>query len=788
MLLGNFMLLFAQNNLTTALQTPQVQIGFEENKGQLADQNGNLLPQVLFKSLGTGPQIYVTTAGLTYIFASLESVSVCDLENDPANVRMNWSKLEMNLEGASIQKENVVTEQALPGYSNFYYAHCPLGILNVKSFHRVTIKNIYPGIDWVLNADNQNGVSHDFIVHPGADPSQINISYNGMQENISLNEKGILKISSSLGEIHEGGLNVYEQRSKKNIIANFSIDQNQMSFNLGNYDRNDFLVIDPPLQWTMPQSSTDVDYGYAVSAAHDGTGDVLVTGATDGLNFPTLNAFQGMLSGVEDLIVERINASGTRLWSTYYGGTNYEQGKGIASDNSGNCYVAGNTGSNNFPILNQIQTNYGFGVYDVAILKFNASGVRQFASWFGGSVNDNGSAIAVDATGNMYVTGYTNSVNFPVTGNAIQGTKNGSYDCFVMKISAAYIVQFATYYGGDDEDKARAIAIDAIGSDIFITGSTLSGTFPITGGVFQTNNANPYNFEDAFVLKMSSAQIVQWASYCGGNDADFGQGITVDNNNKIFITGYTLSTTYPVLNPGNGAYLDGLLGSAGMYDGFVTEISSNGTAKIWSTYLGGSGVDMGFAITFDPGIGIYVCGNTASTDFPLHQPIDLNYYQSVQGDGGSFNDMFIAWFDLNDSLRWSTYYGDASGNEAYGICVDALDNIFITGVDNNDIGLLKFNSSVGVGISIEQLSSEISLFPNPATERLFLKMNSWDEGVFRFEIATIQGRILYGEEKSIADLNGNVMALDVNELAMGSYFLNVYFPNGDHAVKYFIKE
>ncbi|HET6990449.1 MAG TPA: SBBP repeat-containing protein, partial [Bacteroidia bacterium] len=672
LLLSTMGFVFAQKPTVTQTSPGQTEIGFVENKGQLADHKGNLLPDVLFQSSGTGPQIYITTSGLTYIFHQHTSVVA---DKDEKNTPVNWSKIEMQFQGTSIRKENIVVENPIPGYSNFYYANCPQGILNVKTYQKITIKNIYPGIDWVLNADNVNGLSHDFIVHPEGNSSDIRIVYKGIDNLPVIDKTGHMILHSDYGDISEGVLNVYEEKSGQKLKANFRFQGKTLQYQISPRKNNSTIIIDPPLQWNMPQSSTDFDYGYAVAAAHDGSGDVLVTGATDGTDFPTLNAYQGTLSGIEDMVIERLNASGTRLWSTYYGGTDYEQGKGIASDNAGNCYVAGNTGSTDFPALNPIQPNYGFGVYDIAIVKLNASGVRQFASWFGSGGNDYGNAIAVDGTGNMYVTGYTNSQFFPVTGNAIQSTKNIGYDCFVMKISAAYALQFATFYGGDDDDKARAITIDSTGTNIFITGSTLSGTFPVTGGVFQASSGSAYNAEDAFILKMSTAQVVQWATFCGGNDVDYGQGIAIDHNSNVFITGYTLSSNYPLLTPGSGAYFDGTIGNAG-YDAFITEVTSDGTAKIWSTYFGGGGLDMGFAITYDPGKGIFVCGNTASTNFPTHQPIDNNYYQSVQGDGGSFNDMFIAWFNTNDSLKWSTYYGGATNDEAYGISVDAQNNIF----------------------------------------------------------------------------------------------------------------
>jgi hypothetical protein len=785
--MSNFMLLNAQKEM-----------GFVENKGQIADHNGNPLPEVLFQSTGTGPQIFITTSGLTYVFHQRKTVAA---NQDDQNYDVNWSKIEMHIEGASIKKENVIMENRLPGVSNFYYANCPQGILDVVSYHNVTIKNIYPGIDWVLNADDKKGMSHDFIVHPGADPALIQLNYKGMDlGKLDFDKENRLAFVSPYGTMYEGKLNVYEKESGKAVKAESDmligiygcinvhthyVPNVTISYELSDYSHSSTLVIDPPLQWDMPQSSSDFDYGYAVAPAKDGSGDILVTGLTDGTDFPLLAPTQGGLSGSEDMIIQRLNSSGTRVWSTYYGGTNVEQGKGIVSDNSGNCYVIGNTGSSNFPVQNAIQASFGGGTNDMAILKFNASGVRQWATWYGSTGNDQGTAITADASGNIYLTGYTNSSAFP-TLNAIQSTKDIAYDACILKMNSSAVVQWSTFLGGDDDDKARAITIDAAGTNIYVSGTTISGSFPVTAGVFQSNSASAYNYEDAFVLEMSTAQVVQWSSYCGGSDADFGQGIAVDNSGNVFMTGYTLSSDYPVLNPGSGAFYNGTLGSPVTHDGFVTEINPAGTAKIWSTYFGGTGVDLALGIAYEPGHGIYVCGNSASTDFPTHQPIDNNYYQSVQGDGGNYYDMFISWFGTNDSLMWSTYYGITNSEEANAICVDANNNIFVTGIENNDLALLKFNPGFPLEISTNEMPAGLSVYPVPANQNLFVNYYSENNSEINFSIFNLAGQCVLEENREV--VNGNhSYPVNVASLASGIYFLKIYDPSGVEIAK-FVKE
>ncbi|HTL80493.1 MAG TPA: SBBP repeat-containing protein, partial [Bacteroidia bacterium] len=419
---------------------------------------------------------------------------------------------------------------------------------------------------------------------------------------------------------------------------------------------------------------------------------------------------------------------------------------------------------------------FGGGTWDVAVMEFNSSGVRQWATWYGGLQNDLGTGIATDAGGNSYFTGYTNSSTFPVL-FAPQSSKGVGYDAFISKFNSSGTPQWSTFYGGDDDDKGRAICLDASASNVYVTGSTLSGVLATTAGVFQSSNASAYNAEDVFIIKMSSAHVPIFATYSGGSDADFGQGIATDNNGNVFVTGYTLSSDMPLLDAGNGAYFDGTIGSAGTHDAFLLECNSTGTARIWSTYFGGMSVDMGLGIAYDPFIGLYVCGNTASTDFPVQQPSDLNYYQSTQGDGGNYNDMFIAWFGTNDSLRWNTYYGGSTSDEAYGVAVDANHNIFVAGLDSNDIRVLKFGPGMPTGILCTDIYIlDDFMYPDPATDQLNFNFLQKNDGEVSFDFISMTGQLVKHEERSFVSCSCNTPSrynFDVSELAKGTYFLRV---------------
>src|ERR1051326_2383760 len=433
--------------------------GFTENKGQMVDQTGKPVSHVLFRgNRANAPAVFITGTGLTYLFSETPEM------NDPAaehtSCKKKWSRTDMVLENASIKKENVVASQPIPGYSNFYLAHCPGGILNVHTYQNVLVKNVYPGIDWNIYSDAQNKMEYDFIVHPGADPSQIEISYKGAQHIIPTEKS--LQLISSCGSFTEGNLFSYEKESGHQVSSSYKWNAGEITFALGNYDHSKTIVIDPPLQWSSLQTGSGTEYAYAIALSKDGTGHTVVTGYSDSPDFPTLSAYQGTLSGPEDMVIVRLDASGNRVWSTYYGGSNIDGGKGIGTDLSGNAYVCGYTGSSNFPTLNPAQASYGGGTYDIVAVKLNASGVRQWATYYGGVGTDYGNALCADDNGNIYMTGYTASSNFPLV-NAISTGSGQATDAFVMKMKPGGTVRWSDFFGNIDDDRGRAITINSTG-------------------------------------------------------------------------------------------------------------------------------------------------------------------------------------------------------------------------------------------------------------------------------------------------------------------------------------
>ena len=386
--------------------------------------------------------------------------------------------------------------------------------------------------------------------------------------------------------------------------------------------------------------------GIAVSAA----GDAYITGTTTSTEFPTTQgAFQTGWDSIDNnAFVAELSADGSALvYSTYLGatwddeGTGDSQGNGIAVDSSGNAYVTGSTNSYDFPTTSgAFQPQHGDdgdgGDDNAFVTKLNATGSALiYSSYLGGDSHDEGNAIAIDASGDAYITGSASSDNFPTTAGAFQTTLQGETNAFVTKVSAdGSALIYSTYIGGDGGDSGNGIAVNAAG-DAYITGSTSSLPFPTTANAFQ-QSATGDGTDHAFVTELNAGgTALIYSTYLAGSDVESGYGIAIDSAGDAFVTGTTDSPDFPTTS---GAVQSALLGE---FDAFVAEVSADGTALKYSTYLGGDDdethVDSGHAIAVDSAGNTYVTGLASPLDFLIQ-----NALQSTPGGGES--DAFIAKF------------------------------------------------------------------------------------------------------------------------------------------------
>jgi len=383
----------------------------------------------------------------------------------------------MKLDGAN-KNPKMAGGAMLAGKSNYFIGNDQskwhTGVANYKN---VKYNAIYPGIDLLYYGTNQRTLEYDFVVSPGSDPAKIGITFDGASS-LRINEDGALIIGVGDGEVVLKAPMTYQmiEGSRVSVDSHFVLKgESRIAFAVGDYSADKALVIDPVLSYSTYLGGSGWDEGRGIGV--DGSGAVYVTGYTSSTNFPTVNPIQGANRGYAEAFVTKINASGTVwVYSTYLGGSGNDYGNGIEVDGSGNAYVTGRVISTNFPTVNPIQGTHGGGTYDAFVTKINASGTAlTYSTYLGGSSDDRGNGIAVDGSGNAYVTGNTQSTNFPTTVSPIQGTHGGgSGDAFVTKINAGgTALTYSTYLGGSGWDEGRGIAVDGSGN-AYVVGETQS--------------------------------------------------------------------------------------------------------------------------------------------------------------------------------------------------------------------------------------------------------------------------------------------------------------------------
>ena len=355
---------------------------------------------------------------------------------------------------------------------------------DVKGYGKITIKNIYKGIDWVIYTNKNNKehpLKYDFIVHPEANYKDIKLKYINAQSQSLLDKDTKLKIQTIAGNIEEGNIYSYQNKEKE-IQSKYSFNTDStISFAIADYNKTQDLVIDP-LVWATYYGGNH--YDAFMSICIDSKDDIYITGYSMSTDFPTLQ-----LSGAywqtnnigtlnkEDVIVLKFNCRGIRLWCTYYGGSDQDDASAICVDSQDNVYIVGVSKSLNFP-AQQLSaasycqaTNYAAAnsCSNTIIIKFNEKGIRLWGTYYGGNDCDVASSICVDSKDNIYISGSAYSINFPtqqLTGAYWQPHNAGGCDVFILKFNDQGVRLWATYYGGEIWDGANSICVDS--QDIYL--------------------------------------------------------------------------------------------------------------------------------------------------------------------------------------------------------------------------------------------------------------------------------------------------------------------------------
>ena len=563
---------------------------FEANHGQVD-------AQVKFLARGIGYTLFLTPTESVMVLQQQDTTTendgrtVTDPSALPKQAPITQAVVRMKLEGANPSPAVDGMEQ-LPGIVNYFIGNDPeKWRANIPTYAKVQYQDAYPGIALAYYG-NQGRLEYDFLVAPGADPNQIKLAFEGASD-ITVADSGDLVLTTALGEVLMQKPIVYqlEPDGHKTLVAGHYVvrptsvslhasrtTNHEVEIQLASYDHTKPVVIDPVLLYSTYLGGFNNEEGYSIAV--DAVGQAYVTGYTYSTDFPTVSPIQAF-GGVSDAFVTKLSAAGSLLYSTYLGGNNSDRGINIAVDAAGHAYVTGETFSRNFPLVSPYQATFG-GVTDVFVTKLSAAGsLLLYSTYLGGTGNDNGSGIAVDAAGQAYVTGVTASRDFP-TVNPVQAF-GGVRDAFVTKLSAAGSLLYSTYLGGNTIEEGSGIAVDTAGQ-AYVTGETYSRDFPTVSPYQATFGGG---LSDAFVTKLSAAGSLLYSTYLGGNNSDSGSGIAMDAAGQAYVTGVTASRDFPTVSP--------VQAFGGAYDAFVTKLGEKPIANAGLDQA----VDEGSTVTLD---------------------------------------------------------------------------------------------------------------------------------------------------------------------------------------------
>ena len=409
---------------------------------------------------------------------------------------------------------------------------------------------------------------------------------------------------------------------------------------------------------------------FGFDCAVDGSGNVYLSGSTESFTTIAVGGHQNTHGGGEsDAFLVKFNANGVRQWATYYGGTGHDTGGSCAVDDAGNVYLTGSTSSDSAIASGGFQNEYA-GSSDAFLVKFDSNGVRLWATYFGGPQAEGAFSCAVEANGTVYLAGETRSAS-GIASSGYQNTYGGGVgDAFLVKFDSNGARLWATYYGGAGNENHRSCAVDQAGN-AYLVGRTDSDTAIASGG---HQNVFAGGALDGFLVKFDPNGAREWATYYGGPGNDQGLSCAADAYGNVYLSGITNSVS--------GIFWDGHQGafSGGEYDAFLVKFNSNG-ARQWGTYYGGSGWDDGRSCAVDGAGSVYLAGDSDSGT-----NIAENGYQNTLASPGVW-DAFLVKFDPSGVRQWGTYYGEWASDLAWSCALDGNGHVFIAGETRSPSGM-----------------------------------------------------------------------------------------------------
>jgi len=535
---------------------------------------------------------------------------------------------------------------------------------NISNFNQITYNNIYENIDLTFYY-SENGVKYDWIIHAGANPDVITEKYDGINT-ISISNSGELLLFTDHTTLTIDRPYTYQETTI--IDSSYNIIDNQtISYEIGKYDPSIDLIIDPLIDSTYVGGS-QYDYGNEVVVDEDD--EIYVVGTTSSSNFPRKNALDSSYNGGDSdiFIFKMTNDCSDIIFSTFIGGDDEDEGFSIAIDDNNDIYITGSTKSSDFPTSDEAYDTSHNGEDDVFVVKISNDGSElQYSTLIGEDNLDVGISIEVDVDGYAYVAGDTGSWEFPTTNNAYDTEHGHQYDIFLLKLETdGSDLVYSTFIGDSDSEQVGDMTLDDQ-KNAYITGYTDSSDFPTTDDVYDDSINGQ---DDIFISKVNNdGTDLVFSTFVGGNQNDYGKGITIDENNNVYIAGSTQSNNFPVTD---NVY-QGI--RSGSTDSCLLKILNDGSDISFSTYIGGSEYDIAYGISVD-NKNVTIIGITISDDFPITN----SAFDNTRNE----EEVFISIIDDSGSkLIYSTFLGGNIDEKGYSVERDSEGNLLVAGVTDS---------------------------------------------------------------------------------------------------------
>ncbi len=807
---------------------------FTENRGQLFGTDSATHPEVRYYTIDGSPQAYFTDTAVDFSIAKIDT----SVSHHDSLCRINMKYVSANSD-VKIRAMNARSD-----YYNFYLPQVSDGRCKVPNYNQLVSFNVWNNVD-IMYGSNLSGLKTYFICRPGGGGgayANIDLKFSGA-DSVKIDGSGRLVIYTRYGKIihpkaqawqidGSGNFSSLGWQPSYNLVAT-----NEIKFtSLGSYNTAEPLIISMDEGDQSAQNIANVDWStyYGGSGADviydsktDASSNMYMSGYASNNNFPHYNAYQPSSHGSIDAFAGKFYPNDTRDWVTFFGGGGNDYAYGVAVDPSGRSYFTGTSSSSNFPTIQYTASGSSVynsspastGSFDIFIFRLDTGGFCDWSTYYGGTGVDQANAAECDASGNIFITGYSQASDFPThnPGGAFVHSHTGpmgTSDAIIVKFNGTTLHDdWGTYFGGSNSsgtEQGNDIAVDASGNVLIVGTTEAASSFPYyapTGyGVSSLSGTG-----DAFIARFSNGGVQQWTTYYGGSGYEAGNGIGANSTGDIFVTGRTSSTNFPFLHL-TGAYKQDTIGNTVGQDAFILKFSGSNFARQWATYYGGTGFDEATDLFLDQYDNLYITGYAGNNfRFPTNP---VGTYSQAYG-GGSNGDAFCGVFK-NSTLAytWGSYIGGANDDQANAVSVDPNGNLFVLGWTLSDTAS-HFPLDNGAGIpyyqpifgqnfykdgfitrlalspvlGVNEISNEsggFSLYPNPTSGQLFVSFNDIKTDDLKFTVFDMLGQSVRMVDAGKTYGVGSY-TFDLADIASGVYFIQAQY-NGQTVSKKFIKQ